>query len=238
MIKRTLLFAMIAPMALGACSRSAELRYRVSYTVDDNGVSRSASGVWSDTIRPALIPLATKFESEFHGEAIPLRLPGRGVLLLTPLGDRTGGIYASTAVRHMFAYKTSADSSDLVAQKRQMSNLVGASKPLRCERYAIPQPPLKPNELATEQCLDFMFLIDPNKQSTFGRISVADGYFTGLKGVRLKDARVTISRAPVSVGRLVTLLPWLPAAQAYWTKRLRSDRDDKFLAEEIIYMKQ
>jgi hypothetical protein len=239
MLKRVVLFAMLVPMVLGACSSKAEIRYRISYTVDDNGVSRSASGVWSDTIRPAFIPLVTPYETEFSGEAIPLSLPRRGVLLLTPLGGyRTGGIYAGMAVRQMFAHRTSTRSSDLIGETAQMSKLVGLSKRLRCERYALPQLPPEPEEMVKDQCLDFTFIVDPKRQSTFSRISVVDGHFTGLKGVRLKDVPVTITRAPVTEGRLDQLLPWLPAAQAYWRNRLTSDGDTKFFAQEIIHMKQ
>lgn len=228
-----LLFSLLC----GACSRSAEVRYRVSYTVDDNGISRSASGVWSSSTRPAVVPLVSRFETEFHGEAIPLTLPGRGVLLLMPLSKGTGGIYAGTMVRQMFNHLTTTDSSDLVGESAQVANMVGVSKTIRCEHYAIPQPSPEPKELITDHCLNFTFIADPKDQSTFRRIEVEEGRFADLEGVRLRSAAVTITRDPVTRG-LDQLLTWLPAAEGYWAGRMVISSDhDHLLPSEIIYMR-
>jgi hypothetical protein len=64
LIKRAASLVVLMAMLCGACSRGAEVRYRVSYSVDDNGVTRSAAGVWSSTVRPSLLPLAEKYNSD------------------------------------------------------------------------------------------------------------------------------------------------------------------------------
>lgn len=221
----------------GACSRSAEVRYRVSYTVNDNGITRSASGVWSNAVRPALVPLADQYESEFHGEAIPLRLPGKGVLLLMPIGQQGSEGDAVTMVRQLFSHRASVRDSDRVGNTAEVAEMIGQSRPIRCERYAIPQPRREPQETSGDVCLNFTFIADPRNKSTFRRIEVEDGRFAGLDGVRLHDARVTITRDPVTRG-LEQLLPWLPVAQEYWTGRLRTDSDREFFDQEFIYMRR
>ena len=131
---------LVLALLCGACSRNAKVWYRVSYTLSDNGVSRSASGVWSSVVRPALIPLADKYQLEFHGEAIPLRLPGRGVLLLMPIGNQGSEGDADTMVRQLFSHRASAKDSDRVGNTADVADMVGDSRPTRCQRYAIPQP--------------------------------------------------------------------------------------------------
>ena len=210
MVRTWMWTALFVSLLTTACSQSGEARYRVSYSVNDNGVTRSASGVWSSVVRTATIPLASKYTSEFHGEAIPLRLSRRGLLLLMPIGDQ--GIEGGTMVRRLFSHRSSVVDSDRTGNTAAIGRLVGETRPIRCARYGTPQPTAEPREIPGEDCLNFMFFSDPDNPSTLRRIQIVDGQFNSLNGVRLTRATVTITTRPVT-RRLVDLLRWLPSLQ-------------------------
>lgn len=233
MIKRSLL-CLLLTLALQACSRGAEVRYRVSFDVNDNGVTQSASGVWSTAISPSALPLVSRYRSKFEGEAIPLVLPGRGILLVLPVGQPGEGD-AGGIVRLLFQHRAKARDSDRVRSTAEIARMVGQSRRMRCAHYAIPGSGLEPGEVFSNRCLAFLFTADPRDESALQRVRVVGGRFQGLPRVRITDARVTITRAPVTRG-LVNLLPWLPSAEAYWSGQLVSS-DDIHLGREIGYLR-
>jgi hypothetical protein len=164
-------------------------------------------------------------------------VPGRGVLLLLPIGDVGSPGDARTMVRRLFDHRASLPDDDIVGQTAQVADMIGQSRSIRCERYAIASSPPEPGEIIQDACLNFAFIKNPVNQSTFRRAAIVDGSFLHLAGVRLRAARVTITREPVT-RRIDRILPWLPEAQAYWAHRLTTDEDRQFFDREIIYMKQ
>lgn len=237
---RLLHFRLVAGLALlglglayGWCSRGAEVRMRVSYKIDDNGIIRSGSGVWSKRIWAAVIPLTEKYNSEFRGEAIPIMLPGRGVLLLMPMGDQGSSGDVGTLLRHRF---DTSNGQNLVSNFTAIARMIGKSKTIPCGLYAIPQTPMEPNEIPVDHCLRFAFISDPNNASTFRRMTVVDGRFPDVKGLKLRDARITITSEPVSRG-LEKLLPWIPTMQKYWMNHVITDDDNAKHAFEMIFIR-
>jgi hypothetical protein len=221
----------------GARQKQAEVRYRMSYTVDDHGVLRSASGVWSNAVSLALLPLAHKYRSEFFGEAIPLRFPGRGVLLLLPIAD-VGQDTAIGMIRNLFSHRAGASGDDRVSNTAEVAKMVGQSRAVRCARYGTPQPRLEPREVSFDTCLNFVFLKDPRAQGTLKRADVVAGSFKDLPGVQLAAVNVTITHEPVTRG-IETLLPWLLSAQESWKSRVVSNEtEENFLVREILNLRR
>jgi hypothetical protein len=69
-----------AGMLIAGCSRPAEVHYRVTVDVNDHGVIRSGSSVWSFALAKSMLPIASPYNYRFRGEAIAVDLPGRGTL--------------------------------------------------------------------------------------------------------------------------------------------------------------
>ncbi|HZG09712.1 MAG TPA: hypothetical protein VEZ70_12100 [Allosphingosinicella sp.] len=84
-------------LMLGACGNSAEVRYKVTVEVDDNGTRRSGSSVWSFKLSKPAIALVAPYQAQFKGEAIALTLPGRGTLYALLAGRGPGGIPGSSS---------------------------------------------------------------------------------------------------------------------------------------------
>lgn len=231
------LLAMLLPMASGACTPSAEVRYRVSYTVDDNGITRSSSGVWSNTVRKAAIPLADKYEYSFQGEAIPINLPRRGILLLMPIGQQNSDADAITLIRKLFSDMAIAGNDDSVGNTRAIAENVGKSRSIPCKNYKILKTMGDMGEIYNNLCLEFAFVTDPADPATFQHTTVRHGHFEGITGVRLRDAHVTVTRDPVTRG-LEQVLPWIPKMQKYWNDRIITKSDRKKHAYEMIYIRR
>ena len=53
-----------------------EVRYRVTVVVDNNGVERSGSSVWSWTLKKPVVALASAYDGRFRGEAVAVDLAG------------------------------------------------------------------------------------------------------------------------------------------------------------------
>lgn len=76
-------------MILGACSNSAEVRYKVTVEVDDNGTHRSGSSVMSFKLMKPTVALVSPYDAEFKGEAVAVEL-GNQQLLFALLVDEKG----------------------------------------------------------------------------------------------------------------------------------------------------
>ena len=76
--------------ALEGCSPSAEVHYRVTVEVNDGRVVRSGSAVWAFSLVKSIFPLVGPFNSKFKGEAIPVVIPGRGILFALPASGSPG----------------------------------------------------------------------------------------------------------------------------------------------------
>ena len=84
-------WAALAGLSLmsGACSNSAEVRYKVTVEVDDRGTARSGSSVMSFKLLKPTVALVSPYNAEFKGEAVAVDLGNRQVLfaLLVQLGE-------------------------------------------------------------------------------------------------------------------------------------------------------
>ncbi len=102
---RLLVFAAVAALTAGCGPSSAEVRYRVTVDIDDNGVTRSGSSVWSASVRRPTLALGSRYDSSFQGEAVAVELKdGRHAFALLVAGN--GSDYASAVPLILFGDAT------------------------------------------------------------------------------------------------------------------------------------
>jgi len=143
-VKRRLLhLLLVLSTVLAGCSPSARVRYRVTVEVDDHGLIRSGSGVWSFALREAWLPLVSAYDPHFLGEAFPVELPGRGTIFVLPLGRVAAGPVRQGFVEmypeHLF--EPEFPGNDRVSELRRIATEVGRSIQLSCsaeEKYTCP----------------------------------------------------------------------------------------------------
>ncbi len=79
----------LALMTTTGCGNSAEVRYKVTVEIDDNGTPRSGSSVWSWSLRKPTVALASRYDGRFRGEAVAVDL-GKGGTLFALLRAEDG----------------------------------------------------------------------------------------------------------------------------------------------------
>jgi hypothetical protein len=100
MLKRSWAAALLAIAGvLSGCSDSAEVRYRVTVTVDDNGVARTGSSVWSVKLSEG--GPVTSYNMRFRGEAVAVDLGERGRLFAVLIGRHPNGEFERAAIQMM-----------------------------------------------------------------------------------------------------------------------------------------
>lgn len=197
----------IGALALAGCSQKTQVNYLVTVEVDDNGVSRTGAGVWSVEMQDGGFP--NQFTSQFVGETIPVDLGKKGTLFVLIAGRNENGqvlgggglgIYG----RHLFgdiARRNRGEPEkhlDPLAETKDLATMIGKSAALDCAN-----PPTRYTycpfmvRFADERNPESVEAVDPNDlAATFG------------KGVRLNPIKVTITKAPVTVG-IDKRLHWL-----------------------------
>lgn len=82
-VKMGALTLLAALGALPACSRAAEVHYKITVEIVDGGALRSGSSVWSWRLDEPSVPLASPYSGRFDGEAVPIDLrSGRAVFAI------------------------------------------------------------------------------------------------------------------------------------------------------------
>lgn len=185
--------------------RRAEVRFRVDVAIDDGGVRRTGSGVWSFTLEKAAVPLVAPFNSRFEAEAIPIKRDDGGWLFVMPQHVDFGGSGAkwpelafdySGEVRGSGPRNGPEALSRLAVQKGLKATVSCLHDPdeLRRMRGGI----LCPTVLEAER------LEDPQ---SFKRLNT-DPNSEGFGGVRIDSLTITITDQPVT-RQLNMMLPWL-----------------------------
>ena len=190
-------------MVLGACGGPAEVRYKVTVEVDDNGAARSGSSVWSFRLSKPTLALASPYDAKFRGEAVAVDLGG-DKLLFALLVDEEGN--SSTGImwpEHLF--KDLSSGSERVRNIRDIASHVGLSRELQRFRPAISssRKPMVQYPLLVR----FRDLDRPDSLEAVAPDALDQAFGPGVK---LKQISVQITDEQVTTG-IKKRLPWLEA---------------------------
>lgn len=213
---------LLAGLSLAGCNRSAEVRYRVTVAVDDRGVVRSGSGVWSLTLTKSIAPLVSPYKSRFQGEAVAVELPGRGTLFAL---FKSVEMYPENLFGDLRRPRTGPPRfSDRVEDLQHIKEMAGASARLDCIN-----PPWIGVKCPT--LIRFRNMNDPTTIEVIDPSGLSESFG---KDVHLKSVTVQITDDPVTVG-IEKVLPWLKNLSLY-----REDSNNPFtstLSPEISYIR-
>jgi hypothetical protein len=196
-----------ASLLLSGCSEKAQVNYRITVEVDDNGVTRTGTGVWSVEMQSGGFP--DKFTSRFRGEAIPVDLGEKGTLFVLIAGRSENGspeapgglgIYG----RHLFgdvARRNRGEPQknvDPLSETREFSQIVGKSALLDCSdpptEYTSCPFMVRFRDIRDPKTVE---AVDPNNLgATFGQ------------GVKLRPLKISISDESVTVGIAKQFVWW------------------------------
>jgi hypothetical protein len=193
------LLGIVAASFLNGCNRPVDIGYRLTITVNDNGVQRVGSGVWRVETFPSANSDATT--SKFFGETIPVEMGDKPTLFVTVVGsDRFGNpatngdlqLYGShlfgLVAREVRGEKRSGRTPTPIEQQRELEGMIGQIATLDCEN-----PPT-----SVTRC-PFMVLFrdinDPRTVEVVEPTDLAKNYGLGVKmlpiSVQLTDDHVT-----------------------------------------------
>lgn len=125
----SVLLVAVASLFLSGCGNSAEVRYRVTVEVDDNGATRSGSSVWSFKITESTPLGDSGYRPEFHGEAVAVDLSEGQTLFALVKGQEM------LPERHFKEYWLDGNMRDRIGNVAAIAKQVGASKILSCEEW-------------------------------------------------------------------------------------------------------
>lgn len=216
-------------------SPTREVRYNVKVAVRDGSRVYSNSSVWSlkKTEYKLLQAIGLPFSDiVFRGEAVPVKIPGKGLILMLPLGVGGDSSVASSLVFDMFNIrKLKTHSFDDLMQKAAALP-VGASRRIICDYGNVSQITTKTNkarvrgrEAATGQninwppqdyatppmsrgCFVFAQTSNPRLARAFQTLEPNKAGRLGNTVFALDRLDVTITKKPVT-HRIHRYLPWL-----------------------------
>lgn len=188
---KALVCAGIAALTAGCGPQSAEVRYRMTVDIDDNGVMRSGSSIWSASVRRPTLGLGSAYDSSFKGEAVAVELnDGRYAFALLVAGN--GSDYASAVPLVLFGDSARERHGrprkfmppDHILDMQEIAARVGEVAPIDCRET----PAICP-----------MLVTFANPQDPKSVVSLA-GEAGGLKSNRIvvTGISVEITRAPVT----------------------------------------
>jgi hypothetical protein len=198
---------MAACATLAGCSQKAEVNYRITVEVDDNGVTHTGSGVWNVKMEAGMFP--NTYVSTFRGEAFPVELGTKGTMfvLIAERNDKghvlSGGGMA-TYGRHLFGdvarYARGEAQTHLnpLEETREFAAQLGKTATLDCAN-------LPKTSTFCPFMVRFRDVRDPLTVEAVDPINLAASFGPG---VRLLPLKVTITEDEVTVG-LATRLTWL-----------------------------
>ena len=186
---------------LGACSNAAEVRYKVSVEVDENGAQRSGSSVMSFKLMKPTVALASPYDAKFKGEAVAVEL-GNGQTLFALLKNENGEPTAFPMVpENLFRDLTTG--SERIRNIRQIASNVGLAREL---------PRVGPRiSDSRDPFVQYPLLVrfrDPDRPESVEAVrpDALDEAFGA--GVKLKRIMVQITDEPVT-DTMKKRLPWL-----------------------------
>jgi hypothetical protein len=186
---------------LGACGNPAEVRYKVTVEVDDNGTHRSGWSVWSFRLSKPTVALASPYDAKFRGEAVAVDL-GNQQVLFALLKDENGGLgTVQMWPEHLF--KDLTRGSERIRNIRQIASNEGVSRELPRFRPAISD--------STEPFVNYPLLVRfraldrPDSLEAVSPDALDKAFGAGVK---LKRISVQITDQPVT-NAIKKRLPWL-----------------------------
>ena len=223
------MLALVALLA-GCDGPSAEVHYRISVNIIDHGVVRNGSVVWRERISRPPIRLLTPFKSNFTGEAIPIALPGRGMVFILPTGPGPSNSAIWYLMTSHFIGRVPGLGLNNVEFMRGIAKYDGTTYKVACD-YRLTNVAGNPKRLSPEieknggmdkraLCPNIGFSAKPQIEDEFKLINYNE--LRRLTGEEhpIPAIEVTITKEPAT-RRIEELLPWLavPHEQA---KRGRS----------------
>ena len=194
-------FAAGLAMILGACSNSAEVRYKVTVEVDDNGTQRTGSSVMSFALSKPTVALVSPYNAEFEGEAVAVDL-GNGRTLFALLKDEHGDGAAMQMLPERL-FKDLSSGSERVRNIKDIASNEGLVRDvprfwpaISDSREPMVQYPLLVRFRSPDQPESIEVVAPDALDQAFG------------PGVRLKRITAEITDAPVTDG-IERRLPWL-----------------------------
>lgn len=185
----------------------ASLNFRVTLIVDEGGVERTGHGVWNVRLTENRPFDAGTYHMQMRGEAIPIELPGKGLLvavLRSRLPDGSPGSNdLGTIPETLFADRVKGqlgedrfDRVKLLAAIASRPGLTQAVPLAESSRVAhVPEPV-------------FLLFADGSRPGTATLVDPVDPAQTLGSQVQFKALQVEITDDPVTVG-IGRLLPWI-----------------------------
>lgn len=200
--------------ALLGCSRSAEVRYRVTLTVDDHGEERRGSSVWSQSLSEPTIALASTYDGQFAGEAVTVVLSGGRALFATLRGGEGGesmaGLLPEVAfgdIGRSLSGQPPKFSPDRIADLRDIASREGEMTTLNCAKYP-------------DRCPMLVTFADESDPASVRKVDPARLSEEFGPGVFLKAITVEITDDPVTTG-IEQRLTWLKTHRGTLVERPR-----------------
>ena len=188
-------------MILGACSNSAEVRYKVTVEVDDNGTQRAGSSVMSFALGKPTVALVSPYNAKFRGEAVAVDL-GNGRTLFALLVDEQGdGGGIQMLPERLF--KDLSSGSERVRNIKDIASNEGLVRDVPRFWPAISD--------SREPMVQYPLLVrfrSPDQPESIEAVAPDALDLAFGPGVRLKRITAEITDAPVSDG-IKRRLPWL-----------------------------
>ena len=186
---------------LGACGNSAEVRYKVTVEVDDQGTPRSGSSVMSFKLLKPQVALVSPYNAEFHGEAVAVELGG-GQILFALLKDEKGDL-GTVQMWPEKVFEDLGSGTERIRNIRRIASNEGMTRELPRFLPAISD--------SREPFVNYPLLVqfrDLNQPESIEAVEpdALDKAFGA--GVKLNRISVQITDEPVTEG-IRTRLPWL-----------------------------
>jgi len=193
--------------ACTSCSEnpSAEVRFRVDAVVQEHGVSRQGSAVWSMALKRPILALASPYDARFEGEAIPIQMPDRKWVLVLPT-NLSFGDSAALWPERIFGVPQHEGGKvrDRIVVLRDVAMRKGASVDLDCVE-------LQADGVAARgdlHCPSLMHASDIGDPETYVLVDESPKRKRDPGAPRLQRITVTVTDAPAT-HRLGGIAPWL-----------------------------
>lgn len=193
------------PFASG-CNDRAEVRYRVTLEVNDRGTPVSGSSVWKFVLSKGV---RGTYEGILHGEAVAIRLPGRGTLYALMRGRSPAGRPSSSSHMAMLPERLFGGLAQALAGRTpdypdridDIRNIAGRAG----ESAVLDTAPVHP------AWHNFPFLVrfaEPSDPKSVVAVDPADLATHFGEGVTLSKVTVTITDDEMTTGNLGDLPPF------------------------------
>lgn len=201
-------FASIAILLSGALAlswfNSAEVRYRVSVDIEENGVTRTGSSVWSWKLSKALLALASPYNGRFQAEAVAVELASGATVYALIVDEQNSPLSAKMLPERVFD-DIAGDAEDRVQALRRISRATGTERLL--DRW---HESISDSMPTTSQYPMLVWFSDEKDPTSMKLIDPAALGSSMGNSARLKGIRIQITDAPVTLG-IRDRLPWLEA---------------------------